>query len=186
MAVTPPHFFKKNSFGEKLRGKGAQTCPPGHSYACIMSCCNTDGKKKKHPTNLQSGRFKYEHTRQSSLINSSQLTVRLRAIAQPPSTCNNSLQAGNQRAHRNGRRAEHMWRQREGKVYYLSTGCRRVDIQTLVINSVGQLKQPIAVFGLWGNFFLNQAAQRAAAFLQLNRLMFSKWETMKWSICFPD
>lgn len=45
----------------------------------------------------------------------------------------------------------------ESTVHCLSTGRRRVDIQTLIIDSVRQLKQPIAVSGLWGNFLLNHA-----------------------------
>lgn len=151
-----------------------------------MSCCTDRKKKKKHRTYSRSRRFNYEHTRQRSLINYSQPTVGLRTTAQPQSTGNKSLnRRGTTRVHRNGRGTEHKEAKREGKVYYLSSGRRRVDIQTLLIISVRQLKQSIAVSGLWGNFFLNQAVQRAPAFLQLNRLMFSKWKIMKWSICFP-
>lgn len=51
-----------------------------------------------------------------------------------------------------------------GESVLLSTGHERVDIQTVLINAVRQLKRLIAVSGLKGNLRPNQAAQRAAAF----------------------
>lgn len=65
----------------------------------------------------------------------------------------------------------------------VSTGHERVDIQTVLINAVRQLERLIAVFGLKGNLYPNQAVQRAAAF---PRLRFPKWGITNLFISFPD
>lgn len=52
----------------------------------------------------------------------------------------------------------------EGESLLLSTGHQPVDIPTLLINALRQLKRLIAVFGFKGNSCPNQAVQRAAAF----------------------